>query len=82
VRENVVILEQSGRRAGLVVDALLGGSQAVIKPLGPLFEGLPGVSGSTILGSGRVSLILDVAALLREAMSREPSRPVAPPAAA
>ncbi|HYO60130.1 chemotaxis protein CheA [Archangium sp.] len=82
VRENVVILEQSGRRAGLVVDALLGESQAVIKPLGPLFQGLPGVSGSTILGSGRVSLILDVAALLRETMSREPSRPVAPPAAA
>jgi two-component system chemotaxis sensor kinase CheA len=82
VRENVVILEQSGRRAGLVVDALLGESQAVIKPLGPLFQGLPGVSGSTILGNGRVSLILDVAALLREAMTREPSRALAPSAAA
>ncbi|HYO73847.1 MAG TPA: chemotaxis protein CheA [Archangium sp.] len=82
VRENVVILEESGRRAGLVVDALLGESQAVIKPLGPLFQGLPGVSGSTILGNGRVSLILDVAALLREAMARDPSRSQASPAAA
>jgi two-component system chemotaxis sensor kinase CheA len=82
VRENVVILEQSGRRAGLVVDALLGESQAVIKPLGPLFQDLPGVSGSTILGNGRVSLILDVAALLRDAVGRESSRAVTPPAAA
>ncbi len=82
VRENVVILEQSGRRAGLVVDALLGEGQAVIKPLGPLFQGLAGVSGSTILGNGRVSLILDVAALLRDALSHESSRTVVPPAAA
>jgi two-component system chemotaxis sensor kinase CheA len=82
VRENVVILEQSGRRAGLVVDGLLGESQAVIKPLGLLFQDLSGVSGSTILGNGRVSLILDVAALLRDAISRESSRSLAPPAAA
>lgn len=74
-RENVVILEQSGRRVGLVVDALLGEGQAVIKPLGRLFHGLSGVSGSTILGDGRVALILDVAALLREAMARDSSRP-------
>jgi two-component system chemotaxis sensor kinase CheA len=82
VRENVVILEQSGRRAGLVVDGLLGESQAVIKPLGPLFQELPGVSGSTLLGNGRVSLILDVAALLRDAVGRESSRAMTPPAAA
>ena len=82
VRENVVILEQSGRRAGLVVDGLLGERQAVIKPLGPLFQELPGVSGSTILGNGRVSLILDVAALLRDAVGRESSRAMTPPAAA
>ncbi|HET6765407.1 MAG TPA: chemotaxis protein CheA, partial [Longimicrobiaceae bacterium] len=65
-RENVVVVRHGGAQAGLVVDALLGESQAVIKPLGRLFDGLPGVAGSTILGSGRVALILDVRAVLDE----------------
>ena len=43
----------------------------MIKPLGELFEGLPGIAGSTILGSGRVALILDVPSLLREAVGRQ-----------
>lgn len=51
---------------GLVVDALYGKVQAVIKPLGKLFGGLP-ISGSTILGLGGVALILDVSSLLRAA---------------
>jgi two-component system chemotaxis sensor kinase CheA len=38
----------------------------VIKPLGRLFRGLPGVAGSTILGDGRVALLLDVAAIVDE----------------
>jgi len=38
----------------------------VIKPLGKLFKGVRGVSGSTILGNGRVALILDVPTILRE----------------
>lgn len=71
-RENVVVVESArGRRAGLVVDALHGQSQAVIKPLAKLFRGLPGISGSTILGSGRVALILDVPGLLRRAVETE-----------
>jgi len=48
----------------------LGEQQAVIKPLGRLFQGIRGVSGSTILGSGRVALILDVPALCAEAIHR------------
>jgi two-component system, chemotaxis family, sensor kinase CheA len=76
-RQSAVILELAGRRAGLVVDSLLGEGQAVIKPLGPLFRGLSRVSGSTILGNGRVALILDVAALLREADSHERHLPAA-----
>jgi two-component system chemotaxis sensor kinase CheA len=53
-----------------VVDVLHGESQAVIKPLGVFFRGLPGISGSTILGDGRVALILDVPSLLREVVEQ------------
>jgi len=63
-RENVLVLRLGHRKIGLVVDELKGELQTVIKPLGPLFEQLKGVSGSTILGSGEVALMLDVAALL------------------
>lgn len=59
-RENLVVLQHEGRQFGLVVDALIGERQAVLKPLHRLFDRVPGVSGSTILGDGRVSLILDV----------------------
>lgn len=73
-RESVVVVQSGGKEAGLVVDALLGEMQAVIKSLGKIFQGLPGVSGSTILGDGRVALILDVPGLLREAVRRQPER--------
>lgn len=66
-RENIVVVDCAGQRAGLVVDALLGEFQTVIKPLGPLFAQLEGISGSTILGTGEVALILDVAALVHAA---------------
>lgn len=62
-RENLVVVQHDGRRFGLVVDTLIGERQAVLKPLHRLFDRVPGVSGSTILGDGRVSLILDVAHL-------------------
>ena len=57
--------------AGFVVDALLGEFQAVIKPLGKLFERLAGISGSTILGNGEVALILDVPTLVQRAVNAE-----------
>ena len=69
-RENVVVVSQDGRLAGIAVDALFGRSQTVVKPLGQMFRGVPGVAGSTILGSGRVALILDVPTLLRQAAAR------------
>jgi two-component system chemotaxis sensor kinase CheA len=62
-RESLVVVQHDGARFGLVVDRLLGERQAVLKPLNRLFDRVPGVSGSTILGDGRVSLILDVAHL-------------------
>lgn len=65
-RENIVVVELDGAKAGLAVDSLQGSRQTVIKSLGEQFKDLPGISGSAILGNGRVALILDVAALLRE----------------
>jgi len=70
-RENVVVVKHEGAQVGITVDALHGESQAVIKPLGKLFHGLPGVAGSTILGNGRVVLILDVPTLLQEMVGGE-----------
>jgi two-component system, chemotaxis family, sensor kinase CheA len=69
-REKIIVVEHQGGRAGLAADELLGEQQAVIKPLGRLFQRISGVSGSTILGNGRVALILDVPALCREAVRR------------
>jgi len=56
-------------QVGIAVDVRYRASQAVIKPLGEPFEGLPGIAGSTILGNGRVALILDVPG--REALGRQ-----------
>lgn len=70
-RANIVVVQYAGQKAGLVVDALLGECQTVIKPLGNLFKNLSGISGSTILGSGEVALILDVSALITSAIQQE-----------
>jgi len=69
-REHVLVVQHAGGRAGIAVDALYGERQAVIKSLGAGLDGLSGLAGSTILGDGRVALILDVPALLREAVGR------------
>ncbi len=71
-RQNVVVVRYAEHKAGLVVDDLLGEFQTVIKPLGKLFGALRGISGSTILGSGAVALILDVPALLAQIVQLEP----------
>lgn len=69
IRENIVVVKQGKQQLGLVVDALLGEQQIVIKPLGSLFEHLPDISGSSILGSGQVALILDIGGLQQRVMS-------------
>ncbi|MCX8016758.1 MAG: chemotaxis protein CheA [Rhodocyclaceae bacterium] len=73
-RENVVVVQFAGQKAGIVVDQLLGEFQTVIKPLGNLFKHLKGIGGSTILGSGEVALILDVQALIQRCASLEEAR--------
>ncbi|MBI3392506.1 MAG: chemotaxis protein CheA [Nitrospirae bacterium] len=57
-RENIVVIQYAGMKAGFVVDGLMGEVQTVIKPLGKVFQGLKGVSGATILGSGRHPLAI------------------------
>ena len=72
-RQSIVVVRHAGHRAGIVVDALLGESQTVIKPLGKMFRQVDCVSGSSILGTGEVALILDVPILVQQAMARAQS---------
>ncbi|MBI3712263.1 MAG: chemotaxis protein CheA [Burkholderiales bacterium] len=60
-----VIVEVDGKKAALFVDDLVGQQQVVVKNIESNYKKIPGISGATILGDGGVSLILDVAALLR-----------------
>ena len=65
-RQNIVVVQHDDAQMGLVVDVLHGATQTVIKPLPAIVKEVPGVSGSAILGSGKVALILDIAGLLRD----------------
>jgi two-component system chemotaxis sensor kinase CheA len=67
-RENIVVVKINEFHAGIAVDELLGGMQTVVKPLGRALRTVPGIAGSTVLGDGRVGLILDVPGLLRGLM--------------
>ena len=60
----LVILEAEGRKAALFVDDLVGQHQVVIKSLETNYRRVKGVSGATIMGDGKVALILDTAALV------------------
>ena len=70
-RQSVVVVQHESSRAGLAVNELYGATQTVIKPLPAIFKDVSGVSGSAILGNGRVALILDVPALFREFRMQE-----------
>lgn len=62
---HVVIVSVGTRRMGFVVDQLIGQEEVVIKPLGKMLQGTPGMSGATITGDGTIALILDIPSLLR-----------------
>ena len=66
-KKNIIVVQFAGMKAGLIVDQLLGEFQTVIKPLSKVFQHLRGFSGATILGSGDVALIIDVAAVIQKA---------------
>ncbi|MGN6489928.1 MAG: chemotaxis protein CheA, partial [Devosia sp.] len=76
--QKVVIVSAGEQRVGLVVDQMLGNSQAVIKSLSKLHASAQGFSGATILGDGTVALILDVPHLVRFGQSMEEALRAAP----
>lgn len=63
--ESIVIVQYAGQKVGLVVDELFGEVQTVIKSLGKAYKEVKGVSGATIMGNGKVALILDVPRLIQ-----------------
>lgn len=65
--EKVVITQHDDQRVGVVVDRVLGTHQTVIQSLGRFFRNINVVSGATIMGDGRVALIMDIAAVVQHA---------------
>ncbi len=64
-RAIVMVVEDSGKQTGLLVDELIGSQQIVIKTLGETMRNIPGISGSAIMPNGRVGLILDIGGLVK-----------------
>ena len=60
---NIVVLQADGRRFGLIVDGINDTEEIVVKPLGKQLKGVSLFAGATIMGDGRVCLILDVAGI-------------------
>lgn len=69
--ENIIIVKYAGQKVGLVVDELFGEVQTVIKSLGKIYKEVKGISGATIMGNGRVALILDIPRLISYAEEEE-----------
>ena len=60
---HVVVLHIGHLRLGCLAHEVLGREDVIIKPLGPLFEGVPGIAGATVTGDGRLALVMDLAGL-------------------
>ncbi|GBR26734.1 chemotaxis protein CheA [Gluconobacter japonicus] len=71
----LVVENESGARAALIVDTIRDQAQVVIKSIEKNYRQMPGVSAATILGDGSVSLILDIPALVANALGRIDTRP-------
>jgi two-component system chemotaxis sensor kinase CheA len=67
--ELVVVVEEEGKLAGLVVDELIGRQQVVIKTLGETMRNIDGIAGGAIMPNGRVGLIMDVGGVVKLANS-------------
>ncbi len=62
----VVIIEVGDKKAGFIVEQLIGQQEIVIKSLGNYLQGIKGITGATVLGDGRVTLIIDIIGLLED----------------
>ena len=69
-----VVVGVANHKFGIVVDRLVGQKEIVIKPLGAYLKNIPGIAGSTILGDGRVIMILDAGELLRLVQKKNGSK--------
>ncbi|WP_114418740.1 chemotaxis protein CheA [Marinospirillum perlucidum] len=67
---HVVVVSIGNQQVGFVVDDLIGQEEVVIKPLGQMLHGTPGLAGATITGDGRIALILDIPGLLKHYTGR------------
>lgn len=67
---HVVVVAIGNMQVGFVVDDLIGQEEVVIKPLGTMLHGTPGLAGATITGDGRIALILDIPGLLNHYTGR------------
>ena len=64
-QRQIVTIVLGHQAIGFVVDEVIGLEEVVIKPLGTLLQGLPGLTGSTITGDGRIALIVDIPGLIK-----------------
>ena len=78
---SLVLIRAGESSTALLTDLLEGSREIVVKTLGPHIASVPGVTGATILGDGRVIMILDPGTLVRAQRAAEPAAPLAPPVA-
>src|SRR5882762_992905 len=74
----VVLVRAGEHSTGLVADELVGSREIVVKSVGPQISGIRGISGATILGDGRIVIILDIGALVRAEWRARVQAPAAP----
>jgi two-component system chemotaxis sensor kinase CheA len=67
---NVVVIKVGNNLSGLVVDAVMEPQESVVKSLGKYIGSVRGISGATIMGDGKVALILDTATLVKDSQNR------------
>lgn len=72
-REQLIIVRYDNRVVGLAVDEIIGHQEIVVKPLGNYLGEVPGLAGATILGNGRVALILDIGKLFESGFLKQTS---------
>lgn len=70
---HVVVLHIGHMRLGCLVHAVIGREDVIVKPLGHLFDGVPGIAGATVTGDGRLALVVDLAGLADSAGELLPS---------
>jgi chemotaxis protein histidine kinase CheA/CheY-like chemotaxis protein len=74
----VVLVRAGEHSTGLVADELIGSREIVVKSVGPQISSIRGISGATILGDGRIVIILDIGALVRAEWRARPQTPIVP----